>query len=84
MAVMENTILDNRTTDTQPVDRQPTLDNCDAVIIGLGARRFVIVEHDETNRLYPVARTGIRELKPGDEVIYQGSQETILAIDVYR
>ena len=59
-------------------------ENCEALILRLGAGRFIIVGQDEANRLHPVARQRICDLRPGDEVIYQGSQETVQAIDVYR
>ena len=61
-----------------------SLDDCDAVIIALkamvGPPRYVIVRQDERQRrMFPTERIckRIRDLQPGDEVIYNGRRETV-------
>ncbi len=62
------------------------LENCEAILICLNNRRFVIARHDEPKDLWPIGGgwNKLRELKPGDEVIYKGDRTTVRAIDVYR
>ena len=61
------------------------LENCDAVIVGLSPTRYAIIRRDEAARLVPVERIckRIRDLRPGDEVIYNGQRETIHRISAF-
>ena len=65
---------------------QTSLENCQAVLICLNTRRFIVVRHDEPKNLWPIdgGWDRLRDLKAGDEVIYKGDRTTIRALDVYR
>lgn len=62
-----------------------TLETCDAVIIALACKRFVIARQDQAKRLRPVQRLckPLHQLKPGDRVYYQGQAVEVEAIEVY-
>ncbi len=71
----------------EPILAEPTVETCDAVMICLSTRRFVIVRPDEPKKdLWPIngGWERIRELKPGDQVIYRGSAATVRLLGVYR
>jgi hypothetical protein len=63
-----------------------TLDECEAILICLSTKRFVVVRTDQPENLWPIAGgwDKIRDLKPGDEVIYKGDRTTVRALDTYR
>lgn len=72
-------------TQSPPLD-QASLQNCEAVLICLNTRRFVVARHGEPKNLWPIngGWDKLRDLKPGDEVIYKGDRTTVRALDVYR
>lgn len=77
----------NPPTDLDATLNEQSLDSCDAILIGLNCRRFVIVRPDEPQRdCWPVAGgwQKIRDLKPGDAVIYKGTPTIVQAVEVYR
>ncbi len=59
--------------------------NCDAVVVSLSPTRHVIVRRDDAQRVVPVERIckAIRNLKPGDQVIYNGRRETVYGLSVF-
>ena len=63
-----------------------SLVDCEAVMICLSTRRFIIVRTREPKNLWPIdgGWDKLRDLKPGDEVIYKGERTTVRALDVYR
>ena len=67
----------------QPLPPVPSkfsrLENCDAVMVALSRTRFAIIHRDDAKRMVPAERIckRIRDLKPGDEVIYNGRRETV-------
>lgn len=65
---------------------EPELDSCQSLLICLSTRRFVVVRTDEPENLWPIdgGWDKIRELKPGDEVIYKGQRATVRRLDTYR
>lgn len=67
-------------------EQQPNLENCESILIGLETRRFVVVRTDEPENLWPIAGgwDKLRDLKPGDEVIYKGARTTVRALQAYR
>ena len=77
----------NPPTDLDAALNDKSLGSCDAVLVGLANRRFVIVRPDEPQRdLWPIdgGWQKIRRLKPGDSVIYKGTPTIVRAVDVYR
>ncbi len=62
-----------------------TLETCDAVIIALACKRFVVARQDRPMRIRPVQRLckPLSQLTPGDRVYYQGRQVEVEAIEVY-
>ena len=62
------------------------LETCEAVMIGLGTRRFTIVRRDEPPRIYLIhpKRDRIRDLRPGDEVFCDGERHVIRSLQVYE
>jgi hypothetical protein len=62
------------------------LETCEAVMIGLGTRRFTIIRRDEPTRIWAIhpRRDRIRDLRPGDEVLYDGEQHVIRSLQVYE
>lgn len=69
-----------------PSYEEVSVADCEALLICLSNRRFVIVHPEEPKDLWPVngGWERVRELKPGDEVIYKGESAMVRAIDVYR
>lgn len=67
-------------------DDQASLDTCESVILCLDNRRFVVVRHGDPKDLWPIdgGLQKLRQLRPGDEVIYKGQRTQIRALDVYR
>jgi hypothetical protein len=61
-------------------------ETCESTILCLNNRRFVVVRHDEPKDLWPIdgGWSKLRQLQPGDEVIYKGERARVLAVDVYR
>ncbi|MGI9474377.1 MAG: hypothetical protein ACR2NZ_22740 [Rubripirellula sp.] len=75
----------NTLTPPPPID-DVSVENCEAVLICLNSRRFVVARPNEPKDLWPVdgGWEKLRQLKPGDEVIYKGDRTTVRALDVYR
>ena len=75
----------NTPTFNLPSFEESSLQDCEAVLVCLNTKRFVIVRYDEPKDFWPVdgGWEKLRDLKPGDEVIYKGDRTTIRAIDVY-
>lgn len=73
------------TPEASPTPESP-LETCSAVIIGLGLRRFVIVRRDEPSQMQHVSppRTRIRDLQPGDEVLYKGRRHIVRRLEIYE
>jgi len=46
--------------------------------------RSLIVWRDGPKPFKPVEKRRLRDLRPGDTVIYQGRRETICAVEIYR
>ncbi len=63
-----------------------SLADCEAILVCLQNRRFVIARPDEPRDLWPLdgGWENLRELKPGDEVVYKGVRTIVRALDVYR
>ena len=60
-------------------------ENAEALIIALRSRRFVIIRQDAPKRLLaanPICKR-IRDLRPGDEVYYDGKPDQILSLAEY-
>jgi hypothetical protein len=70
----------------RPTSDETSLENCEAILICLNTRRFIVARHDEPKNLWPIGGgwDKLRDLKPGDEVIYKGDRTTVRAVDVYR
>jgi hypothetical protein len=66
--------------------KEPSLEDCEAILICLNSNRFVVVCVGEPENLWPIdgGWDKLRDLKPGDEVIYKGDRTTVRALDVYR
>jgi hypothetical protein len=77
---------DSSNTPGTPSLEELSLETCQAVLVCLNTRRFVVAWHDEPRDLWPIngGWERLRDLKPGDEVIYKGDRTTIRALDVYR
>jgi hypothetical protein len=71
--------------DLPPYDEQ-SLDDCQAALLCLSTRQFVVVRFDEPRNLWPIdgGWEKIRDLQPGDDVVYKGRRATVLALEVYR
>ena len=67
-------------------DEHATLKTCEAVILCLNNRRFVVVRPDDPKDLWPIdgGWQKLRNLQPGDEVVYKGQRTQVRAVDVYR
>ena len=67
-----------------PLDRS-SLESCQAVIVGLGLRRFVVVRREGPPVLRQVEpkRERVRDLQPGDEVPYKGRREVVRSLQVF-
>lgn len=61
------------------------LENAKAIIIALRSKRFVIVRQNERKRLFPTNPIckRIRDLEPGDEVIYEGQSDSVMSLCEY-
>ena len=70
----------------EPLQPTSPLESCTAVIIGLGLRRFVVVRREGPPLMQQTARSHkrIRDLTPGDEVIYKGRREVVRFIEAYE
>jgi hypothetical protein len=73
-------------TPTLPSFEEASLEDCQALLICLNNRRFVVVRTRQPKDLWPIdgGWEKLRHLKPGDEVIYKGQRTSVLALDVYR
>ena len=73
-------------TPPRPSFEETSLENCEAVLICLNTRKFIVIRHDGPRNLWPIdgGWDKLRDLKPGDEVIYKGDRTTVVALDVYR
>ena len=69
----------------EPLPPSPSLETCDAVLIALASRRFVIVRRDGKIPLWSAERLcrPIRELRRGECVYYKGNRDTVEALAVY-
>lgn len=76
----------NAQTPDQASIEEVSLENCEAILICLNTRRFVVARHDQPKDLWPVdgGWAKLRHLKPGDEVIYKGARTVVRAVAVYR
>ncbi|TWU56505.1 hypothetical protein Poly51_24160 [Rubripirellula tenax] len=65
---------------------QQTTDDCEAMIVCLNTRRFVIVRPSEKMNVWPCEGgwERIRQIHTGDRVIYQGKISIVRAVEVYR
>ena len=61
------------------------LEKCQAVMIGFNSRRFVIVRRDGSTplRLCDGPRKRVRDLQPGDKVIYKGQLHVVKTLQIY-
>jgi hypothetical protein len=71
--------------DAPSTTHNSALETCDALIIGLGVRRWVIVrrEGEQPIRALDPARQRVRDLQVGDEVVYKDTIEIVRSIAVY-
>ncbi|MEO1524050.1 MAG: hypothetical protein AAFX06_01375 [Planctomycetota bacterium] len=62
-----------------------SIDDCEALMIGLRSKRIVIVRCDDPIRLRSVERIckPVRQLRPGEEVYYNGKREQVRSVSVY-
>jgi hypothetical protein len=62
------------------------LETCQAVMVALGTRRFVIFRRGEPTGLRPTtaAPQRVRDLTPGDEVIYKGRRYVVRSVQSYE
>jgi len=67
-------------------DDHATLETCESVILCLNNRRFVVVRPDDPKDLWPVdgGWQKLRDLQPGDAVVYKGQRTQVRAVAVYR
>ena len=65
--------------------KSTSLENADALLIALRSQRYVVVRRDRPLRLVPAERIckPVRDLKPGDEVFYNGRRDEVLSLCVY-
>lgn len=63
-----------------------SLEDCRAVMLGLGARRYAVIRRDGPNLLRSLLpqRRRVRDLQPGDEVIYKGERVTVRSVEIYE
>lgn len=75
-----NTLIDH-----PPFEEQSLVD-CEAILVCLANRRFVVARPNEPRDLWPLdgGWEKLRELKPGDEVVYKGDRTVVRALEVYR
>jgi len=62
------------------------LETCEAVMIGLETRRFTIIRRGEPTRIWAIhpRRDRIRDLRPGDEVLYKDERHVIRSLQAYE
>ena len=67
-------------------DESLTLETCDSMILCLQNGRFVVVHPDAPRDLWPCdgGWEKVRDLKPGDQVVYKGDILAVRAVEVYR
>ncbi len=70
---------------TRPIVVAAPPDRCDAVIIGLQSKRFVIVRRDGAKRIWSAKRLcrPVGEFVPGEPVYYGGRRDVIRVIRAY-
>ncbi len=69
-----------------PPETCSPLDFCQAMMLGLGLRRYVIVRRDAPiplRSLFPL-RQRVRDLQPGDEVLYKGQRVVVRSVEIYE
>lgn len=50
-----------------------------------GSERVAIVWRDSPSRVRPVeSGKRLRDLRPGDRVLFNGNEETLIAVEIYR
>ena len=69
--------------------RNVTLDTCHALQFHLAPHRnevsrSVIIWQGSRADLRLVGRERLRDVRPGDEVIYQGRPERVVSVEIYR
>lgn len=71
---------------TPPMPPASRWDLCQAVMLGLGSRRFVIVRRDDPIPLRSgqPRRGRVRDLQPGDEVFYKGQRVLVRSVEIYQ
>jgi hypothetical protein len=72
-------------TTANPFAESP-LEVCRALLLGLGPRRYVVVRRDCPIPLRSVrpVRNRVRDLQPGDEVVYKGQRVVVRSIEIYE
>ncbi|QDT06978.1 hypothetical protein K227x_54020 [Rubripirellula lacrimiformis] len=72
--------------DDDQIDDGLTLENCEALIVCMDAGSFAIVRPDGKQNLWPTQGGWdcVRQLQPGQTVIYQGKPRLVCAVDVFR
>ena len=70
---------------TESLPASKTLENCDALMIGLRSHRVLIVHRDGPIRVWSAERLckPLRELQPGESVYYNGNREEVRRVCVY-
>ncbi len=65
--------------------KSTSLENAEAMLIALRSQRYVVVRRDRPLRLVPADRVckRIRDLNPGDEVLYNGRRDQVVSLCVY-
>jgi hypothetical protein len=69
-----------------PSFEEHSLADCEAILVCLENRKFVVARPGEPRDLWPLdgGWEKLRELKPGDEVVYKGDRTIVRALEVYR
>ncbi len=82
--------LPDGVTRSPEIGRHVTLENCHALQFRLQSRggeasRSIIVWRDRPKHVRPVdPRKRLRDMRPGDRVVFIGKEETVVAVEVYR
>ncbi len=65
--------------------KSTSLEDADAMLIALRSHRYVVVRRDRPLRLVPADTVcmRVRDLKPGDEVFYNGRRDEVISLCVY-
>jgi hypothetical protein len=68
------------------IDENASLETCESMILCLQNGRFVVIRHNDPKDLWPIdgGWQKMRELQPGDEVVYKGDLTNVRAVEVYR